>query len=298
MSITVLLYFWFLLKQLQFKTITIASHNHPSLEALPWCDVVRGPCICTSCSAAVCTPCKRKYFWLPPCQNTRVLWLSEVKTKHVGQRVKQPSAVTIQITAEAYGTMTTDWTKAVKLLSALECLAGQNLFPDNLGSSSWIQGYSQQVKPYNKSVVHTNLYMYACMHICYLNSAYAAFLLDNLMMCANEWIHYGPMAIFVCLHLTLPHYNRYANVSEGIEILKCLSVESVSKIKSILLIIFHVIYGAVCIQLSLMIIMRICVLLIIITKSDLWPTCQCLCLDNGTMVCVVCLSIFLCFLII
>ena len=29
--------------------------------------------------------------------------------------------------------------------------------------------------------------------------------------------------IFICLHTKLPHYNHYADISEGIELLKCLS---------------------------------------------------------------------------
>ena len=37
------------------------------------------------------------------------------------------------------------------------------------------------------------------------------------MMCTNNQIHYGLMVVFICLHFTLPHYNHYADVSEGIE---------------------------------------------------------------------------------
>ena len=63
----------------------------------------------------------------------------------------------------------------------------------------------------------------------------------------NVW-EPDPMVIFICLHITLPHYHRYADLSESIELLKCLSgtfcLECVSKIKSILSIIFHAINGA------------------------------------------------------
>ena len=46
---------------------------------------------------------------------------------------------------------------------------------------------------------------------------------------------------------------------------------------------------------SLMIIMRIRVLhLIIIIKSEIWPIHHCLCIGNETVVCTVCLTIFLC----
>ena len=46
-------------------------------------------------------------------------------------------------------------------------------------------------------------------------------------MCANDRVHYDPMVIFVCLQITLLHYHHYADVSEGIELLKCLSVHFV-----------------------------------------------------------------------
>ena len=43
-----------------------------------------------------------------------------------------------------------------------------------------------------------------------------------------------------------------------------------------------------------LIIVRICILfLIIIMKSELWPICHCLGLGHETMVCVVCIFIFL-----
>ena len=64
------------------------------------------------------------------------------------------------------------------------------------------------------------------------------------MMCANYWVHYHPMIVFICLHI--------ADVSESnwtfkmqVHPLKC-----VSKSKSIFSIIFHAIYGAVFIQLT------------------------------------------------
>ena len=86
----------------------------------------------------------------------------------------------------------------------------------------------------------------------------------NLMMCKTpqtnnppqNQVHYGPMVIFVCLHITQPHYYHYADVStcRSIELLKCLfglfCHVCVWKIKSILSIIFHAIYEAVFIQLT------------------------------------------------
>ena len=74
-------------------------------------------------------------------------------------------------------------------------------------------------------------------------------------MCANDRLYYGLMVVYGHLHITLPHYDQYADIFEGVELLKCLSdifcLECVTKIRSVLSSIFHEIYGAVCIQLTL-----------------------------------------------
>ena len=108
------------------------------------------------------------------------------------------------------------------------------------------------------------------------------------------------MVVFVCLHTTLPNYHHYADLSEGIELLKCLPgtfcLECVSKIKPILSIICHAIHGAVRIQLTHFSYddLRIRVLyFIIIIKSEVWPVCHCLGLGHETVVCAVCRFIFL-----
>ena len=46
-------------------------------------------------------------------------------------------------------------------------------------------------------------------------------LMCSLMMCVNNRVYYGPMVVFVSLHITLPHYH-YVDVSECIELLICL----------------------------------------------------------------------------
>ena len=124
-------------------------------------------------------------------------------------------------------------------------------------------------------------------------------LLCSLMMCAHNRVHYGPIVVFDCLLITQSHYHRYADVSESIELLntcQVYSVESVSKLP-ILAIIFHAIYGAVCIQLTqffLVMIVRIHVpQLIIITKSEIWTICQCLGLCNEPVICTVCFYVLL-----
>ena len=97
----------------------------------------------------------------------------------------------------------------------------------------------------------------------------------SLLMCPNNRIHYDPMVVFVCLHITLPHYHHYADISEGIELLKCLSgrfcLECVSKVESSSQLSFMQ-YMGLCVfslPISLMIIVRIRVLyVIIIIKSE------------------------------
>ena len=62
-------------------------------------------------------------------------------------------------------------------------------------------------------------------------------------------------SVFVCMHITLLHYHHYADLSEGIELLKSLSdaffPECVSRIKPVVSVILHSICGAVRIQLPL-----------------------------------------------
>ena len=39
------------------------------------------------------------------------------------------------------------------------------------------------------------------------------------MMFAYNRVHYVPMVVLVCLHIKLPHYDHYADLSEGIDLL-------------------------------------------------------------------------------
>ena len=95
------------------------------------------------------------------------------------------------------------------------------------------------------------------------------------------------------------HYHHYADLSEGTELLKCLPdifcLECVSKIRSVLSMIFHAIYGTVFIQLTHFSYddCENTYTWSIIIKSEVWPICHCLRSGNETMVCAVCLSIFL-----
>ena len=139
------------------------------------------------------------------------------------------------------------------------------------------------------------MYIYIYIYIPGKLGLLSFIILCCLMMCADDIVHYDPMVAFVCFQITPPHYHPYADLSESIELLKCLSgtffLECVSKIKPIISIISYAIHGTVCIQLihSLTMIVRICVLyLIIIIKSEEWPIYHCLGLGkkNNDMRCM------------
>ena len=87
-----------------------------------------------------------------------------------------------------------------------------------------------------------------------IKSEVSTFPIAVIFVGANYKVHYDPIIVLVCLHITPPNHHLYADLSESIELLKRLSgtlcIECVSKIKSVLFIIFHAIYGAVRIQLT------------------------------------------------
>ena len=64
---------------------------------------------------------------------------------------------------------------------------------------------------------------------------------------ANNRIRFVLTIVFVCLYTTTSHYHHCANLSEDIELIKCLSdfVECVSKIRHILSVINYTMRGAV-----------------------------------------------------
>ena len=108
------------------------------------------------------------------------------------------------------------------------------------------------------------------------------------------------MVIGIFHYLTSSIDHHYADLAEGIELLKCFSdifsLECVSRIRMFFSITFPAIYVAVCIPLThfAMMIVRILVRDLSITiKSEVWPICHCIRLGHETMVCAVYLSIFL-----
>ena len=117
-------------------------------------------------------------------------------------------------------------------------------------------------------------------------------------MCANDKVHCDPMVVSVCFNNTQLHYYHYADISESIELLECQvhPASSVCLTLSQLPQLSFMQYIGLCVfsvSISLMMIVRICVLyLIIIIKSEVWSICHCLRLRHETMVCAECLLIF------
>ena len=120
-------------------------------------------------------------------------------------------------------------------------------------------------------------------------------LLCSPIICTNNPVHHGPMVVFVCLHITQPHYHHYVDVSESIELLDACQVHSVGCVStSILSIIFHAVFGALCIhfiRFSYGDCENTCILSYH-HQIKVWSICHCLRLGRETMVCTICLFIF------
>ena len=121
----------------------------------------------------------------------------------------------------------------------------------------------------------------------------------QFMMSANSRIRFGLQIVFVCLYITPSHYHHCANLSADIELIKCLS-DIICRVwvrLSIFSQLSIIQYMGLCVfslPISFVMIERIYMLcLIIIIKSEVWTITHCLGLGHETMVCAVCLSIFL-----
>ena len=130
------------------------------------------------------------------------------------------------------------------------------------------------------------------------NREFVFIIIVQFMMSADSRMHFGLKISFVYLCITPSHYHHCANLSEDIELINCLLdiFCGVCKIKHIPSVIHCTICGAVCFQFIHfpLMIERIYILcLIIIIKLEVWTITHCLGLGHETMVCIVCLSIFL-----
>ena len=112
-------------------------------------------------------------------------------------------------------------------------------------------------------------------------------------------VHCGLMVVCGHLHITLLHYHHNADLPEGIELLKCSSdtfcLDCVSEIRSILSIIFMQ-YMGLCVfslPISLMWLWEYLYLILLSSSNRSMPICHCLGSVHETIVCAVCLSIFL-----
>ena len=136
-------------------------------------------------------------------------------------------------------------------------------------------------------------------HLLHIRSGKTGNLFSSLL-CSLWWVRFSWQIVFVCLYSTPSHYHHCANLSEDIELIKCLSDIYLSSvwvrinIFSQLPIINYVGLCVLSLPISLMMLGSIYILcLIIIIKSDVWTITHCLWLGHETMVCAVYLSIFL-----
>ena len=131
------------------------------------------------------------------------------------------------------------------------------------------------------------------------NQEFVFIIIVQFMMSANIRIRFGLQIVLVCLYSTPSHYHHCANLSEGIELIKCLSYilsivwVRLSKFSPLSIILYVGLY-VFSLPISVMMIEIIYILcLIIIIKSEVWTITHCLGLGHETVVSTVCLAIFL-----
>ena len=125
----------------------------------------------------------------------------------------------------------------------------------------------------------------------------------QFMMSANSRIRFGLQIVFVCLYNTPSHYHHCANFIWRHWTYKMPVRYNLSSVwvrlsifSQLLSIIQYVGLCVFSLPISFVMIERIYILcLIIIIKSEVWTIAHCLGLGHETMVCAVCLSIFLWF---
>ena len=122
----------------------------------------------------------------------------------------------------------------------------------------------------------------------------------QFMMSANSGIPFGLQIIFVCLYITPSHYHHCANFISrhwNYKMPVGYNLSSVWVRLSIFSQLSIIQYVGLCVfslPISFVMIERIYILcLIIIIKSEVWAITHCLGLGHETMVCAVCLSIYL-----
>ena len=132
------------------------------------------------------------------------------------------------------------------------------------------------------------------------NREFVFFSIVQFMMSANSRIRFGLQIVFVCLYITPSYYHHCANFIWRHWTYKMPVRYNWSSVWGVRLSIFSQLsiikYVGLCVSLPISFVMieRIYILcLIIIIKSEVWTITYCLGLGHETMVCAVCLSIFL-----
>ena len=127
------------------------------------------------------------------------------------------------------------------------------------------------------------------------NPEFVFIIIVLFMMSANIRIRFALQIVFICLYITTSH--RCGNLSEDIKLINACQIYFV---ECIILRIFSQLfitqYVGLCdfsLPISCVMIERIYELCLIIIKSEVWAITHCLGLGHETIVCSVCLSIFL-----
>ena len=120
----------------------------------------------------------------------------------------------------------------------------------------------------------------------------------QFMASANSRIRFGLQIVFVCLYITPSHYHHSANFIWRLWTYEMPVRYNLSSVwVSIFFQLSNIEYVGMCVfslPISFVMIERIYILcLIIIIKSEVWTITHCLGLGHETMVCAVCISIFL-----
>ena len=104
----------------------------------------------------------------------------------------------------------------------------------------WLRGYIHSSCYYHHQIGSINLTHYhfsvvvcqRCLlhHILSLiaysfreNRDFVFIIIVQFMMSANSRLRFGFRLVFICLYITPSHYHHCANISEAIELIKCLS---------------------------------------------------------------------------
>ena len=114
------------------------------------------------------------------------------------------------------------------------------------------------------------------------------------MTCANNQLYHGLKVVFVVFHITLTCHHQYADMSEGIEYIKCVSdifCSGVTKLSKFFNLSFMQFMGLRVFSLrsAFRMIVRIYVLYLIISmKREVWVIIHCLGLGHATIISTPC----------